>query len=156
MSAFPVWGPAGIAYSHFPTTGDQYDCSAPGIRTIDPTARTARPVIDRSPDSINLLGFYGLQPLGWLDDSHLLDRPARRVRHGGAVLDLGNKKIRRLGEAFADEISSDGRYSRRQRRQTARRASIDAPRLRRPPGLQPQERLLPGLEPLVVALLRGL
>jgi hypothetical protein len=39
------------------------------------------------------------------------DRPARRVRHEGAVLDLGNKRIRRLGEAFADEISSDGRYS---------------------------------------------
>jgi len=104
VSAFPVWGPAGIAYSHFPTTGDQYDCSAPGIRTIDPDGSNGKTVIDRSPDSINLLGFYGLQPLGWLDDSHLLIGL-------GVVLELGNKKIRRLGEAFADEISSDGRYS---------------------------------------------
>jgi hypothetical protein len=111
VSAFPVWGPAGIAYSHFPTTGDQYDCSAPGIRTIDPDGSNAKTVIDRSPDSINLLGFYGLQPLGWLDDSRLLVGLRGESGTEGAVLDLGNKKIRRLGEAFADEISSDGRYS---------------------------------------------
>ena len=110
VSAFPVWGPAAIAFSHFPSTGDQYDCSAPGIRTIDPDGSNPKTVIDRSPDSINLLGFYGLQPLGWADDSHLLIGLRAESGTEGAVLDIGSKKIRRLNE-FADEISSDGRYS---------------------------------------------
>jgi hypothetical protein len=110
VSAFPVWGPGAIAFSHFPSTGDQYDCSAPGIRTIDPDGSNPKTVIDRSPDSINLLGFYGLQPLGWLDDSKLLIGLRGESGTEGAVLDTGSKKIRRLN-VFSDEISSDGLYS---------------------------------------------
>ena len=98
VSAFPVWGPAAIAFSHFPSTGDQFDCSAPGIRTIDPDGSNPKTVIDRSPDSINLLGFYGLQPLGWADDSHLLIGLRGESGTEGAVLDIGSKKIRRLNE----------------------------------------------------------
>ena len=111
VSGFPAWGPAGIAFSHFPSTGSQFDCSAPGIWTIDPDGKNRKAVIASAPDSINLLGFYGLQPLGWADDSHLLIGLRGESGTEGAVLDTGSKKIRRLGEAFADEISSDGRYS---------------------------------------------
>jgi Tol biopolymer transport system component len=111
VSAFPAWGPGGIAFSHFPSTGSPYDCNSPGIWTIDPDGSNRKAVIASAPDSINLLGFYGLQPLGWIDDSQLLIGLRGESGTQGAVLDLGSKKIRRLGEAFADEISSDGRYS---------------------------------------------
>jgi hypothetical protein len=111
VSGFPAWGPAGIAFSHFPSTGSPYDCSSPGIWTIDPDGSNRKAVIASAPDSINLLGFYGLQPLGWADDSHLLIGLRGESGTEGAVLDIDSKKIRRLGEAFADEISSDGRYS---------------------------------------------
>ena len=111
-------------------------------------------MIASAPDSINLLGFYGLQPLGWADDSHLLIGLRGESGTEGAVLDTGSKKIRRLGEAFADEISSDGRYSVGSGGAGRARALDHAP-LGRPSRLAAQERLLPGLEPLVKALLRG-
>ena len=103
VSAFPVWGPAAIAFSISPAPGTKFDCSAPGIRTIDPDGSNPKTVIDRSPDSINLLGFYGLQPLGWADDSHLLIGLRGESGTEGAVLDTDSKQIRRLGEAFADQ-----------------------------------------------------
>ena len=67
-------------------------------------------MIDRAPDSITLLGFYGLQPLAWLDDSHLLIGLRGESGTEGAVLDTGTKQIRRLNE-FVDDASSDGRFA---------------------------------------------
>ena len=110
LSAFPVWGPNGIAFSHFPTGGSVADCGSPGIWTIDPDGSNRKAVIGRAPDSITLLGFYGFQPLAWLDDSHLLVGLRGESGNEGAVLDTGSKKLRRLNE-FADEASSDGRFS---------------------------------------------
>ena len=110
LSAFPVWGPAGIAFTHFPSGGDPTDCGSAGIWTSDADGSNAKPVIDRAPDSITLLGFYGLQPLAWMDDSHLLIGLRGESGTEGAVLDTASKKIRRLNQ-FVDEGSSDGRFA---------------------------------------------
>jgi hypothetical protein len=110
LSAFPVWGPGGIAFMHFPGAGSQDDCGSPGIWTSDDDGSNAKPVIDRAPDSITLLGFYGLQPLAWMDDSHLLIGLRGESGTEGAVLDTGSKKIRRLNQ-FVDEGSSDGQFA---------------------------------------------
>jgi DNA-binding beta-propeller fold protein YncE len=110
LSAFPVWGPKGMAFAHFPSGGSQADCSSPGIWTSDADGSNAKAVIDRAPDSITLLGFYGLQPLAWLDDSHLLIGLRGESGTEGAVLDTGSKQIRRLNE-FVDDASSDGRFA---------------------------------------------
>jgi hypothetical protein len=110
VSAFPVWGPAGIAFMHFPGGGTQADCGAAGIWTSDADGSNAKAVIDRAPDSITLLGFYGLQPLAWMDDSHLLIGLRGETGTEGAVLDVASKRIRRLNQ-FVDEGSSDGRFA---------------------------------------------
>lgn len=110
LSAFPAWGPAGIAFSHFPSGGSLADCGSPGIGTIDPDGSNPKVVVDRAPDSITLLGFYGFQPLAWLDDSHVLIGLRGESGNEGAVLDTGSKKLRRLN-VFADKASSDGRFS---------------------------------------------
>ena len=110
LSAFPVWGPSGIAFSHFPTGGTLADCGSPGVGTIDPDGSNRKIVIARAPDSITLLGFYGFQPLAWLDDSHVLIGLRSDSGNEGAVLDTASKKLRRLN-VFADEASSDGRFS---------------------------------------------
>ena len=110
LSAFPVWGESGIAFAHFPPGGTLQDCSSPGISTIDADGANERAVLERAPDAIVFSGFYGLQPLAWLD--------ARRVLVGlrsdngteGAVLDTRGRNLRRLND-YADEASSDGRFA---------------------------------------------
>jgi hypothetical protein len=110
LSAFPAWGPSGIAFSHIPSGGSLADCGSPGVWTVDPDGSNRKAVIARAPDSITLLGFYGFQPLAWLDDSHVLVGLRSDSGTEGAVLDTGSKKLRRLN-VFADEASSDGRFS---------------------------------------------
>jgi len=110
VSAFPVWGRSGIAYTHFPVTQGVPDCGAAGIATIDPDGSHRKVVVDRAPDSITLLGFYGFQPLAWLGTGKLLIGLRSDSGTEGAVLDLATRKLRRLNE-FADEASSDGRFS---------------------------------------------
>jgi hypothetical protein len=110
LSAFPAWGPAGIAFSHFPSGGTLADCGSPGIGTIDPDGSNREIVIGRAPEAITLLGFYGYQPLAWLDDSHVLVGLRSESGTEGAVLDTETTKLRRLN-VFADEASSDGRFS---------------------------------------------
>lgn len=110
VSAFPVWGRGGIAYTHFPVTQGVPDCGAAGIATIDPDGSHRKVVVDRAPDSITLLGFYGFQPLAWLGAGKLLIGLRSDSGTEGAVLDLATRELRRLNE-FADEASSDGRFS---------------------------------------------
>ena len=110
LSAFPVWGDSGIAFSRFPATPGIQNCSAPGVWTINTDGSGLRPVIARAPDSITLLGFYGLQPLDWLDDHHVLIGLRSDTSSEGAVLNTSTRKLRRLND-FAAEASSDGRFA---------------------------------------------
>jgi hypothetical protein len=110
LSAFPAWGPSRIAFSHFPAGGTQADCGSPGVGTVEPDGSNPEVVVDHAPESITLLGFYGYQPLGWRDDSHVLIGLRSDSGNEGAVLDTESKKLRRLN-VFADETSSDGRFS---------------------------------------------
>jgi hypothetical protein len=110
LSAFPVWGSAGIAFAHFPASSSIQDCSAPGIWTIGSDGSHRRPVIARAPDSITLAGYYGFQPLAWLDDDHLLVGLRSESGTEGAVLDTRSRRLRRLND-YADEASGDGRFS---------------------------------------------
>ena len=110
LSAFPVWGAAGIAFSRFPSTGSPDDCGAPGVWTIDTDGSNERPVVARAPESITLAGYYGFQPLAWLDDEHVLVGLRTDSGTEGAVLDTKTRKLRRLGD-YADLASSDGRFS---------------------------------------------
>jgi DNA-binding beta-propeller fold protein YncE len=110
LSAFPVWGDGGIAFTHFPGGFAVADCGAAGIGTIDPDGSNRRIVIARAPETLTLNGFYGLQPLGWLDDGKLLIGLRSDAGTEGAVLDLGTRKLRRLHE-IADQASSDGGFS---------------------------------------------
>ena len=132
------------------------DCSAPGIRTIDPDGSNDKAVIDRAPDSINARSAStACSRSAWLDDSHLLIGLRSDSGTEGAVLDLAAQQAPPPRRAFADEVSSDGRYSVGSGGQDALDALDRAP-LGRPPRPPAQERLLSGLEPLVEALLRGL
>jgi hypothetical protein len=110
LSGFPVWGPAGIAFAHFPVGGSVADCAAPGVWTIDPDGSNERAVIARAPDSITLAGYYGFQPLAWLDEEHVLVGLRTDSGTEGAILDVKTRKLRRLGD-YADLASSDGRFS---------------------------------------------
>jgi hypothetical protein len=110
LSAFPTWGSSRIAFSRFPASSNLEDCAAPGIWTIDRDGSHLRPVIARAPDGIVLLGFYGLQPLAWLDDVRVLVGLRSDSGTEGAVVDTRSRKLRRLND-FADEASSDGRFS---------------------------------------------
>jgi len=110
LSAFPVWGPAGIAFSHFPAGGSLADCSAPGVSTIDPDGSHEHTVVDRAPDEITLAGYYGCQPLDWLDDTRVLIGLRTDAGTEGAILDVKTHKLRRLGD-YADVASHDGRFS---------------------------------------------
>lgn len=110
VSAFPVWGSSGIAFSRFPQSGDLSDCAAPGVWTIDPDGSNERAVISRAPPSITLAGYYGFQPLAWLDEERVLVGLRTESGTEGAILDTKTKHLRRLGD-FADHASSDGRYS---------------------------------------------
>ena len=110
LSAFPVWGAGGIAFTHFPGGLAVADCGSPGIGTIQPDGSNRKILIDRAPESITLNGYYGFQPLGWLDQNRLLIGLRSDVGTEGAVLDVGTHKLRRLHE-MADQASSDGRFS---------------------------------------------
>jgi len=109
LSAFPVWGDSGIAFSHFPSGRSLEDCSSPGIWTIDPEGGEASPVIKRAPASIVLLGFYGLQPVGWLDKQHLLIGLRSEFGTKAAVLDTKSRRLRQFDD-YAEHPSSDGRF----------------------------------------------
>jgi hypothetical protein len=109
LSAFPVWGEAGIAFSRFPSGRTLEDCSSPGIWTIDPDGGKASPVIARAPASIVLLGFYGLQPVGWLDKQRLLVGLRSEFGTKAAVLDVKSRRMRQFDD-YAEHASSDGRY----------------------------------------------
>lgn len=109
LSAFPVWGSAGIAFSHFPSGLSIQDCASPGIWTMDADGSHRRAVIERAPESLVLLGFYGLQPLAWLNDDRLLVGLRTNAGTRGAVLDTRTRKLRQLND-YADEASSDGRF----------------------------------------------
>jgi hypothetical protein len=110
LSAFPVWGPDEIAFSKFPGGGSMQDCSSPGVWTIDPGGGEPHAIIARAPDALALNGYYGLQPLAWLDDGHVLIGLRSDFGTQGAVVDTQSHKLRRLGQ-FADEASNDGRFS---------------------------------------------
>ncbi|HSB40174.1 MAG TPA: hypothetical protein VLD13_13880 [Gaiellaceae bacterium] len=110
LSGFPVWGSSGIAFAHFPAGGTLADCSAPGIWTIDPDGSNEHAVVARAPDSITLAGYYGFQPLDWLDGEHVLVGLRTDSGTEGAILDVKTRKLRRLGD-YADLASSDGRFS---------------------------------------------
>jgi hypothetical protein len=109
VSAFPVWGSSGIAFSRFPGGASLEDCAAPGIWTLDADGSDLHPIIARAPEPISISGRYGLQPLAWLDDDRLLVGVRGESGNEGAVLDTRNNKLRRLGE-YAEEASSDGRF----------------------------------------------
>lgn len=108
-AAFPVWGSKGIAFSHFPGGGTIEDCSAPGIWTMNPDGSNVKPVIDRAPTHLAGDGLYGLQPLAWLDDTHILTGIRSDNGNQGAVLDTKSGKLHRLPD-YADEASRDGRF----------------------------------------------
>jgi hypothetical protein len=110
LSAFPVWSRSGIALSHFPGGTVLDDCSAPGIWTIDPDGSHLRPLIPRAPESLASNDLFGLQPLAWLDDEHILTGIRTNSGTLGAVLDIKTRKLHELSD-FADEASSDGRYA---------------------------------------------
>jgi hypothetical protein len=110
LSAFPVWGHSRIAFSHFPAGLSIEDCSSPGIWTMDDDGSHRRPVIARAPESIVLLGFYGFQPLAWLDDARVLIGLRTDAGTEGAVLNIRTRTLRRLN-VYADEASSDGRLA---------------------------------------------
>lgn len=110
LSAFPVWGHAGIAFSHFPAGTTIDDCSAPGIWTMDDDGSNVRPVIERAPSELASNDLFGLQPLAWLDDEHILTGVRTNSGTLGAVVDTRTGKLRKLDD-FADEASSDGRFA---------------------------------------------
>jgi hypothetical protein len=109
LSAFPVWGESRIAFSHFPSGRSLEDCSSPGIWTIDPDGGEPSPVIARAPASIVLLGLYGLQPIGWLDDRRLLIGLRSEFGTKAAVLDTKTRRMRQFND-YAEHASGDGRY----------------------------------------------
>jgi hypothetical protein len=109
LSAFPVWGESGIAFSHFPSGRTLEDCSSPGIWTIDPDGGKPSPVITRAPASIVLLGFYGLQPIGWLGKQRLLVGLRSEFGTKAGVLDTKSRRMRQFDD-YAEHVSSDGRY----------------------------------------------
>jgi hypothetical protein len=110
LSAFPAWGDAGIAFTHFPSSGDPSDCSANGVWTMDADGSNVQVVIARAPDEITLAGYYGFQPLAWLDKERVLVGLRTDSGTEGTVLDTKTGKLRRLGD-YTDLASSDGRFS---------------------------------------------
>jgi dipeptidyl aminopeptidase/acylaminoacyl peptidase len=109
-SAFPVWGPSKIAFARYPQSFNLEDCAAPGIWTIDPNGSNPTAIIERSPNELSVSGDYGLQPLAWLDDNHLLTGVRTDFGTEGAVLDAGTGNVRQLTNDYADEASRDGRF----------------------------------------------
>jgi hypothetical protein len=110
VSAFPVWGPAGIAYSRMPEGTSLTDCSAPGIWTMNDDGSGEHAVIERAPVDLATDGLFGLQAIGWLDDRHILAGIRTNAGTLGAVVDTQTRKLRRLPD-FVDAVSSDGRFA---------------------------------------------
>jgi len=110
LSGFPVWGRPGIAFSHFPAGTTIQDCSAPGIWTMHADGSHVQPVIARAPVELASNDLFGLQPLAWLDGRHILAGVRTNAGTLGAVVDTRSHSLRRLSD-FADEASSDGRFS---------------------------------------------
>jgi Tol biopolymer transport system component len=110
FSAFPVWGPSKIAFSRFPQSFNLQDCAAPGIWTIDPKPGSKpEAIVARAPNELSVSGDYGLQPIDWLDDGHLLVGVRTDFGTLGAVLNTGSGKLRQLKD-YAQEGSRDGRF----------------------------------------------
>src|SRR5919201_1246549 len=110
LSAFTVWGNKGIAFAHFPAGATIEDCSAPGIWTMDADGSNVQPVIERAPQELASNDLFGLQPLAWLDDDHILTGVRTNEGTLGAVVDTHTRRLRQLDD-FADEASSDGRFA---------------------------------------------
>ena len=111
VSAFPAWGSAGIAFARLPDDVDpQAACSAPGIWTMKADGSDAKAVIARAPLVLSQDGLFGLQPVAWLDDSHILAGIRTNSGTLGTVLNVQTGKLRAIRD-FADTVSSDGRYS---------------------------------------------
>jgi hypothetical protein len=110
LSAFPVWGPSRIAFARFPEGTDQQDCSAPGVWTVKDDGSDTKPVIGRAPLLLAEDGLFGLEPLAWLDDSHILAGIRTNSGTLGTVVNVQTRKLRAIRD-FADAVSSDGRYS---------------------------------------------
>jgi hypothetical protein len=110
LSGFPVWGPSGIAFSRFPEGNTIEDCSAPGIWTMDSDGSHVRPVIARAPMDLASNQLFGLQPVAWLDDEHILAGIRTNAGTLGAVVDTRTRKLRQVHE-FVDEVSSDSRFA---------------------------------------------
>jgi hypothetical protein len=110
LSAFPAWGAGGIAFAHFTASTSSELCAAPGVSTIDPDGSHLRRIVARTPDALTLQGFYGFQPLAWLDDHRVLVGLRSDYGVEGTILDTKTRKLRRLND-YTDEASSDGRFS---------------------------------------------
>jgi hypothetical protein len=109
LSAFPVWGRSGIAFSRFPAGVTIQDCSAPGIWTMNPDGSHVQAVIAQAPEELAMNDLFGLQPLAWLDGEHILAGVRTNAGTLGAVVDTKTHRLRQLKD-FADEASSDGRF----------------------------------------------
>ena len=89
-----------------------------------PRRRRGPPVIARSPASIVLLGLYGLQPIGWLDES--APPVGLRSEYGtkAAVLDTETRRMRQFNELRRADLERRPLLRRQRRRQTALRSII--------------------------------
>jgi hypothetical protein len=111
VSAFPVWGRAGIAFSHFPGS-TQDDCASPGIWTMRDDGSHVSHVVDRSPAQFaTVTGRFGLEPLAWLDQKRILVGIRSLDGTQGAVLDTGTRDLRTLANYYVEEASRDGRFA---------------------------------------------
>jgi hypothetical protein len=67
-SAFPLWGPRHITFSHVPPS-----CVSSSLWRIRPDGSRRRPVLARVTSRFKDVGYYGFRPLGWLADrKHLV------------------------------------------------------------------------------------
>jgi hypothetical protein len=77
---------------------------------MNPDGSDVRAVIERAPQELASNDLFGLQPLAWLDDRHILTGVRTNVGTLGAVVDTRTGRLRQLPD-FADESSSDGRFA---------------------------------------------
>jgi len=122
-SAYPVWGPKRIAFMHMPKPRHLDDCFAPGIWTVQPDGSGLHAIIARAPRALSRAGYYGLQPIAWLDEGKLLAGVRSEWGNEGAVVDVQRGRLRRLvlysGRAahrteqvfYVDKASRDGRLA---------------------------------------------
>jgi len=108
-SAFPVWGKDRIAFARLPKRLRFEDCFAPGIWTMRPDGSDLRPILARAPGAIAHFGYYGLQPVAWLEHGDLIVGVRSEWGNEAATLDADTRRLRRLG-SYIDESSRDGRF----------------------------------------------